>query len=273
MGFLADKVHRGIEAASLIAAHAADLRASVALTSCYAAILRSATDGSEVTARLRINRAIFPFRLRKCDIFTLAEVLYEKQYRIHSPLPRRPIILDAGANIGVASAWFLANYPGAVVHCFEPQSENFRLLSANLGSRDDVVLHRVAVGACAGEATLRLASHSAEHSLVSDGSGTVTETVPVLRLGDYLEARSISHVDLLKLDVEGSELDALLGLGVHLERVRVIVGEVHERFVDQDRFYDVLDRAGFEVLHRRRPLKGNADAVHHFEAVRPSQPT
>src|SRR5262245_22955584 len=266
MGFVADKLHRAREAAC-VASYAADLRSSVKLLGCYATLLKSATSPTEVAARLRINGQVFPFHLRKCDIFTLGEVFYEQQYRLRTPLPERPVIIDAGANIGAATAWFLGRYPGAVVHCFEPQSDNFRLLTANLGGRDDVVLNRAAIGAAAGEVTLYLAAHGAEHSTV--GTGGRNEVVPAVSLGDYLADYDIERVDLLKLDVEGSELDALRGLGDRLSRVNVISGEVHEKLVDQDEFYTFLEQAGFEVVVKQYPRHaGPEEGVHQFEAVR-----
>lgn len=268
MTFVADKLRRAREAAC-VGSHAADLRSAATLLGCYATLLRSATDPTEVAARLRIDGRVFPFRLRKCDIFTLGEVLYERQYHLRTPLPARPVVIDAGANIGTAAVFLLARYPGAVVHCFEPQSDNFRLLTTNLGGRDDVVLNRAAVGAAAGEVALYLAAHGAEHSTVGGPAGSPPEVVPAVRLADYLAARGIDHVDLLKLDVEGSELDALRGLGDRLRAVRVIAGEVHERFVDRGEFYAFLARAGFAPVASPGPGHARPDGgVHQFEAVR-----
>jgi Methyltransferase FkbM domain len=73
----------------------------------------------------------------------------------------------------------------------------------------------------AGEASLHDgAAGGSQASLVArDGRGaeaSATITVPLIRLGDYLEEQAIGRVDLLKLDVEGSELAALRGLGERL---------------------------------------------------------
>ncbi len=270
MGFLASKFNRAREAAYLLSTHAADLQSSAALAGCYTRLFRSVTDSTEICARLRIDGRVFPFQFRKCDIFTFAEVLYERQYQLRTALPQRPVIIDAGANIGVATAWFLSQYPGAIVHCFEPQSDNFRLLKANLGKVEGVHLHRAAVGAASGEIVLHLAAHGAEHSTACSDSSQSSEVVPVVRLADLFKEHRFERIDLLKLDVEGSEIDALLGLGDHLEMVRVIVGEVHERLVDATRFYDLLKSAGFEVLPQRPSRSGGDDGVHQFEAMRPN---
>ncbi len=264
---IAQKLSRACEAA-WVTAHAADPRSAVALAASYRSILTSSTDPTPVAARVRINGRVFPLAFRKCDIFTLAEVIYERQYRLRVPLPDRPVIVDAGANFGAAAAWFLAHHPDADLHCFEPQSENFRLLSANLGGRPNVALHRAAVGAHAGTVALHLAAHGAEHSTVAGAAGAATEVVPAVRLADYLATAGLDRVDLLKLDVEGSEIDALVGLGDDLRRVGAIVGEVHERLIDQGQFYALLAEAGFRVLGRATPPRGGAEGVHQFEAVR-----
>ena len=141
---------RALEAAHLLARFAADLPTRAALLSCYASLLSTATSAEPVDLRLRLGGRIFPLRMRKSDIFTLGEILHEGQYRLVSCLPECPVIFDAGANVGISALWFLAQHPEARLHCFEPEGENFRLLEANLGGRENVRLTRAALGARSG---------------------------------------------------------------------------------------------------------------------------
>lgn len=264
-------IPRAIEAISLIAGHAGNLRTAGQLLRCYERLLRPRLPDRDLELSLRIGRRRAPFRMRASDIFTLAEILHEGQYAVQSPLPPSPVIIDAGANIGVAAAWFLGRFPGAHLHCFEPSSVNFAYLSANVGSVADVRVTRAALGADRGEATLRLAAHGAMHSTSHGESAFGTESVPCLALADYLETAGISRVDLLKLDVEGSELDVLRGLRGRLADVRVIIGEVHEGLVDPGAFDQYLADHGFSILWRRYFQGGERDQVHGFEAARLSE--
>jgi hypothetical protein len=64
------------------------------------------------------------------------------------------LILDIGANIGYVTA-VLATVPGAHVHAFEPDAENFACLVRTVGQRPNVTVQKIAIGANDGEAVLR----------------------------------------------------------------------------------------------------------------------
>ena len=104
-----------------------------------------------------------------------------------------------------------------------------------------------------------------KHSLLLDGAG---EYVLLVGLADYMATKKIAKIDLLKLDIEGAELDALKGLGDRIADVDVIIGEVRETLVDETEFYRYLTSYGFRVLWRRSFQGGDAQQVHGFEAAR-----
>ena len=261
-------MRRAFEAIHVVAGYAGDARTAVNLLRCYGHLFRAGAPDQDVDLVLRIGGRRAPFRMRRSDIFTLAEILHEGQYALESPLPPAPLIIDAGANIGVTAIWFLGRFPGARLHCFEPSSANFAYLQANAGTTAGARVIHAALGASGGVATLRLAEHGAMHSTSGAASALGTESVPCIALSDYLQDAGISRVDLLKLDVEGSELDVLRGLGGRLADVGVIIGEVHEALVDAEAFYAHLSAHGFSVVWRRYFQGGARDRVHGFEAVR-----
>lgn len=121
------------------------------------------------------------------------------------------VVIDVGANIGYYTliAARAVGSEGTVV-AFEPEPDNFRLLSRNVdgsGFSDRVTLIQGAVGAKDGTATLfrdfdNLGAHSlAEENLVSVGS----VEVPSFRLAEALVQRGIERIDILKLDAQGAE--------------------------------------------------------------------
>jgi FkbM family methyltransferase len=261
---VAAKASRALEAADITLRLTKSLGSRAVILSCYAAILRDVNDASEVAFDLVYRDQLFPIRMRRSDIFTLAEIFYAREYAIHTPLPERPLVLDCGANVGLSPIWFLGRY-GARVHAFEPEPNNFRLLEINAGGRNDVVVNQAAVGKTKGKVDLHVSSHGATHSVKDASAGAATVSVDGVTLADYLEHRSLEKVDVLKLDVEGSEMDVLEGLGGRLRDIRVIVGELHERFVDAAAFYRLVESFGFRRV-RKRP--GGEAGVHLFEVAR-----
>lgn len=261
------KVDRILEAATLVGRSATDLASRQALLACYAGIVRDPNDPSEVDLTIASGALRCPVRMRKSDIYTLAEVFRERQYDLDTTPAPAPFVIDAGANVGFATLWFLGRYPGARVHCFEPAPGNLELLRHNVGNRPDVVINAAALGRDAGRLELHLAASAAMHSLKDEGTGEGTVGVDVVNLAAYLDDANIDRVDVLKLDVEGSELDVLEGMERRLDRVHIIVGELHETLVDGTRFYSLLERHGFRRVRR---AESHESGVHLFEVARPA---
>jgi FkbM family methyltransferase len=265
--WLAQKIGRARDAVTLTLRHTRDLRSAAALLSCYAAIFRDPNDPTLVSFDLAFGQRRYRVQMRKSDIFTLGEIFRERQYALVSAVPDAPLVIDGGANVGLSVIWFLARHPGATVHCFEPEPGNLRLLRANVGDRTDVVVNAQALGQRSGRVALHLSESGAMHSVADRDAGAPAVDVDVVDLASYLPRQRLATVDVLKLDIEGSEMDAIEGLGDRIDDVAVIVGEFHERLVDEARFYGYLEQHGF-VRVRRQP--SGEDDVHIFEVARRS---
>ena len=264
--FISQKLYRTGEVIGLLL-NAADSSSRRTLLDCYASLSRPDLYAEEIAVNVKLHGRIFQLRMRRSDLFTLGEIFYEGQYKLKSQLPSSPVIVDAGANIGIASIWFLGRYPGAQVHAFEPAGENFRLLAENLAPLANGRPYRAAIGREDGSAALGLAECAAMHSLMASDVTSGSEIVPVISLAEHMKTHGLKRIDLLKLDVEGSELDDLVGLRDRISDVGVIVGEVHESLVDPHEFYAFLEQHGFQVRWKRYFRNGQAQQVHGFEAA------
>jgi FkbM family methyltransferase len=119
---------------------------------------------------------------------------------------------DVGANIGVfALELSAAGFDS--VHAFEPVHSTFMRLVANVGQTNIKVVN-AALGAANGPLVFAITNGSpaTNHSVANAAScsGPV-ERVAVLTLDEYCAAHAISHIDLLKIDVEGMEPCVLRG--------------------------------------------------------------
>ncbi|MEK6924274.1 MAG: FkbM family methyltransferase [Candidatus Micrarchaeota archaeon] len=207
------------------------------------------------------------------------EVYLQKAYEPSARLDPR-VIIDAGGNQGVATRWLAERFPRATIHVFEPSPQTFECLQENtrgLGNR--VVLNNAGVWSRNCRQKLFLARTSGSNSLFESHAARQraprkrqnpqdqSVSVKLLRLDDYLRERGIGNVDLLKIDIEGGEREALIGLGKRIRDVSHIVGELHLTTGDPNFEKDVvalLERNGFAV--RLRPVKGS-DVIKLFEAT------
>lgn len=175
------------------------------------------------------------------------EIVVRESYAFEFSGPS-PVIIDAGANIGVALLWWRHRWPAARIIAFEPDPQVFEVLTQNLRHHPDVQLNEAALSSRHGEITL--------HLLGADASRTVPEPehdwpaiqVASRRLADVLA--DIDRVDLLKLDIEGAELEVLEDSRGCLDRVERIFLEFHSFDgdpADVATLFDILAAEGFTV--------------------------
>ncbi|MBL7846681.1 MAG: FkbM family methyltransferase [Cyclobacteriaceae bacterium] len=120
------------------------------------------------------------------------------------------VVFDVGANVGQYARLVRSVFPKAKIHCFEPSSSAFEQL--NKLSDTDVVLNNLAFGADSGFLTLYSdLKGSVKSTLVPADGEVLTERVSIMTLDGYCRDRGIHSIDLLKIDVEGFELDVLKG--------------------------------------------------------------
>ncbi|OGG80225.1 hypothetical protein A3J11_00910 [Candidatus Kaiserbacteria bacterium RIFCSPLOWO2_02_FULL_55_12] len=125
----------------------------------------------------------------------------------------KSIVIDIGAHIGTFAVP-IARTAGTVI-AFEPSPDAFALLSRNATEHAiPLQLINKALGSRKGSGTLvtRNASNAGANTLVAGGD------IPVTTLDD-----EVAHADLIKIDVEGMELDVLHGGAKLIARARPVV--------------------------------------------------
>lgn len=151
-------------------------------------------------------------------------------------LPARcATILDCGANVGIFSVWAARNKPEARIVALEPFPETFVALQANIHRNslaDRVECAQVGLAATVGERRMRTSGESPNHNVVLDegnGGGDDTVSISCISLDECLDRFGMNELDLLKMDIEGSEWPVLLSTPPEvLRRIRHIEVEYHE---------------------------------------------
>jgi FkbM family methyltransferase len=197
--------------------------------------------------RIRVNDGL--------NFTVLHKDLFGRRLYAFDPATETPEIVDGGANIGMATLFWKRASPNARIRAFEPDPTVYPYLQENVerNGLEGVELERSAIGAAAGTATFH--ADSAYSSYLAGyaapggndpATGSVVE-VPVVRLRDLLDR----PVDLLKLNIEGAETDALLDAGDTLRAARELLVEYHHLPGAPRSLHRLLERfhdSGFEYL-------------------------
>jgi FkbM family methyltransferase len=131
--------------------------------------------------------------------------------------------VDVGANIGLVSRCARRASPGCAIFCFEPLAENAALCKLN---NPDATVEVSAVGSKSGKTGLLVDSSGFMASSLRFGYGQEEKKVPVVSLDDYFSGKK-GTIDLLKIDVEGMEMEVIRGASGLLPRTRAVVAEIH----------------------------------------------
>jgi FkbM family methyltransferase len=148
-------------------------------------------------------------------------------------LPAAEVVFDVGANVGDWSELALWINPRISLHCFEPSLPTFNRLTARAFPAN-VTCNNVGLGSSNGPAQLFVIGEGSGLNSLYRREGlegvpnpdlpSYSEMILLRTLDDYCQEKGIEHIDFLKVDVEGHELECLRGASrlLGLERIKVI---------------------------------------------------
>ena len=141
------------------------------------------------------------------------------------------IIIDCGANIGLSTLYFRRQFPDSLIISIEPELSNFNMLLKNASNYNKINCIHAAVW-----------KENSNVSIIDNGEGTasfitrelesagnIIEQTPALTIRAIMSQFNISFVDLIKMDIEGSEYELFdYKPEEWTERINMLAVELHE---------------------------------------------
>jgi FkbM family methyltransferase len=201
----------------------------------YASRLPNARSRSDELVQLLLGSGVgkglrLMIRTNGWDFRIVEEIFAQDAYHVNLDKVER--VLDLGGNIGLAALFFAREYPSARVCTVEPIPDNLVLLERNLDlNRSPIEVVRAGIGVQDGKARFKISEDTAGHSRVGINMSVLPTgeqvEVDMLSVPSLMQRIGWRDIDLLKMDIEGSEAEVLGGRPAWLNQVRCIIGEGH----------------------------------------------
>jgi FkbM family methyltransferase len=215
---------------------------------------------TEHAHRYHVDTGQMQAHLRKgnsSDIFVYFQIFIRREYDpLFQFLKKHNVkvekIIDAGANIGLFSIAALQHFPESNIQAIEPDSSNCTQLKSNIrlnSLSDHVEVHECALWVR--NARLNLIADNHWSMRVVEASSESRADISGIPLKQLLERSQWTDIDLLKLDVEGTEM-ILFNDGDFTEllpKIKVIAMEIHDSSTGREAILKALGRYQFEFFH------------------------
>ena len=191
-----------------------------------------------------------------------------------------PVIFDIGAHIGGVAKIYRKWFPLASIYCFEPFQQSFQILSKSVEDDHCTFCYQIAVSEKKGTAHLNANLSSATNSLLTTdergasfwGRGLLDTTsqfeVSTTTVDIFCLEAGISHIDILKMDVQGAEFSVLVGAKDMLtnQRISIIYTELImcPTYKGQHKLHEYLsflDSFGYEFLDFFNPVRRHSQLI------------
>ncbi|WP_284651835.1 FkbM family methyltransferase [Flavobacterium terrisoli] len=162
--------------------------------------------------------------------------------------------IDAGSNVGLTSVYFSKFFPDSKYINIEPDTSNFETMSFNLSTNGIQSVEKVKGGVWSTNSYLKIVSDFRDKN---DWSFRVEETqeptdLKAFSINHLIEKNDFQHIDILKIDIEGSEKEVLTSPKAdvsYLAKTKCIAIEIHDEFDCREAIYDVLKKYNFEFFN------------------------
>lgn len=178
----------------------------------------------------------YPFYLRinSSDISTYKQIFVKEEYNF-TVINQPKVIVDAGANIGLASIYFANKYPDAKILSIEPEKNNVELLKKNVEFYPNIIPVHAALWNKNEQIKVidpglgNWGFMTAKKKAVDDNGEQSYQTVKSVSIDSLMTEYNLDQIDILKIDIEGAEKEVFSDTSSWITKVNAIIIELHER--------------------------------------------
>jgi FkbM family methyltransferase len=187
-----------------------------------------------IKVEMKEIKSPFYLRLQTSDIPTFDQIFIHKEYDFDTKKSPN-VIIDAGANIGLAAIYFTNKYPDAKIIALEPEKSNFELLKKNVSPYSKVIPVQAALWNKNEEINLvdpglgKWGFMTETKNSQEDSEDNVCHTVEAMTVDKLIQSYNLEKIDILKIDIEGAEKEVFSDPSSWIEKVDSIIIELHER--------------------------------------------
>lgn len=206
-----------------------------------------------------VIQQVFVDRDYAIDSFRLSADLHRLGQRILED-GSRPLILDAGANIGASALWFHLSFPDAKILAIEPHAGNCTLFRRNCQGIADISLLEGAIASSSG--SMELTDPGLDHwgYRVVERASEGGVSVPVFAASELLDrcVKAGLVPFIVKIDIEGGESELFSKSTEWVHHVPLIAIELHDWMLpgqaNSAHFLQALTRGSFDIVWRSENL-------------------
>jgi FkbM family methyltransferase len=187
------------------------------------------------------------------DFAVFTQIFLDEGYKPLRAIAKPRVIVDCGANVGYVGRYLLDAFPNSRLIAIEPDPENFKICQLNLEPfRDRSSARLAAVWTSATRLNLLRGAYGdgrEDSTQVRPSGQGETADVVAVDIPTLMEQEKIDGIDILKIDIEGSELELFRSESTRdwLPKVRNIAIELHSEDCEKA-FFDALAGFRYTVL-------------------------
>ncbi|PJE64588.1 MAG: hypothetical protein COU90_01990 [Candidatus Ryanbacteria bacterium CG10_big_fil_rev_8_21_14_0_10_43_42] len=192
----------------------------------------------------KIRYGVPRIRDKTTDLAVFKDIFIKRDLKIMKRI--EPVyIVDVGAYVGYSSWWFHIQYPGARILALEPHPETYALLKKSLSHMPGSTCWEKALWSKKTHIHLE-DRNTGEWGYTAKEGGTIQTVIP---LELFQENKKI---DILKIDIEGGEKYIFESGHDWLERVRILIIELHDRIYPDVSiiFWNAIDKNNFQCTKK-----------------------